>query len=354
MDESGTIHDTLSSRLGNDFSFDRWFTFITLLNNDLSYSIFSTIRSHAGGNDDSFIYPYIFRTTPHKIWNYDCSGNSIHLNGEDGVYSATDGLWEQGLRSTMDEEIIGFVRGGNELLQPEQFTIEAWIKLDQEDEFEGTVLCKRLDEDRYSWSLNADNVQNRIDFYVETEDGEYNVSAEVENLNNSEWHYVAVNYDGENISLFVDDAYVEWEFVGSPMVYGDGELIIGGRETRASADGQFYGLIDEIRISDAVREEHSVSGINPQTYPTSLKINEVYPNPFNSSVTISYTSPKSSEIMISIIDLYGREITVLQNGKQMAGSYNIIWDGCDLSSGLYFCRLEAEGNVKTAKLMLVK
>jgi hypothetical protein len=79
-----------------------------------------------------------------------------------------------------------------------------------------------------------------------------------------------------------------------------------------------------------------------------------FPNPFNSTTTISYTLPQSGHVKLSIHDIQGREITVLQNTLQTAGYKKTIWNAGDQPSGLYFCRLESKGKVATTKLMLVK
>ncbi|MBT7790820.1 MAG: T9SS type A sorting domain-containing protein [Calditrichaeota bacterium] len=106
----------------------------------------------------------------------------------------------------------------------------------------------------------------------------------------------------------------------------------------------------------------------PDEYPHPVSVNDTrivllpdrmsflppYPNPFNSTTTITYTLPKSGEVILSIHDLQGREITVLQNTMQTAGLKKATWNAGDQPSGLYFCRLESVGKVATTKLMLVK
>jgi hypothetical protein len=85
-----------------------------------------------------------------------------------------------------------------------------------------------------------------------------------------------------------------------------------------------------------------------------FSILDISPNPFNSTATISYTLPKSDEVRLSIHDIQGREIAVLQNTMQTAGLKKTIWNAGDQPSGLYFCRLESKDKVATTKLMLVK
>jgi hypothetical protein len=66
-----------------------------------------------------------------------------------------------------------------------------------------------------------------------------------------------------------------------------------------------------------------------------------YPNPFNPVTTIRYTLPKSEFVTLKIYDILGREVAVLVNERQTAGSYSIRFDANQLSSGLYFYKITA-------------
>jgi hypothetical protein len=89
-------------------------------------------------------------------------------------------------------------------------------------------------------------------------------------------------------------------------------------------------------------------------YPDKFVIKPAYPNPFNSTTTIAYNLPMSGEVRLSIHDIHGREITVLQNEAGQMGYQTVLWNAVNQPSGLYLCRLESNGKVSTAKLMLMK
>jgi photosystem II stability/assembly factor-like uncharacterized protein len=84
----------------------------------------------------------------------------------------------------------------------------------------------------------------------------------------------------------------------------------------------------------------------------SLGVN--YPNPFNPSTKISFSIPKESKIGITIYDILGKEIAVLVNAELKAGNYSVAWNASEFASGVYFCRMEAEGFVRTQKIVLLK
>jgi Carbohydrate family 9 binding domain-like/Secretion system C-terminal sorting domain len=79
-----------------------------------------------------------------------------------------------------------------------------------------------------------------------------------------------------------------------------------------------------------------------------------YPNPFNPVTNISYTIPKPSEVKISVYDFLGREVAILVNGMKPAGTHKAQFDGSNLSSGIYFYKLQSEGTVISKKMILIK
>ncbi|MEE9554069.1 MAG: T9SS type A sorting domain-containing protein [candidate division Zixibacteria bacterium] len=81
---------------------------------------------------------------------------------------------------------------------------------------------------------------------------------------------------------------------------------------------------------------------------------QIYPNPFNASTTIRYDLPNESEVRIEIYDLLGRNTKTLLAGTQPAGSHSIVWDAEDVSSGVYFYRIEAGDYNETRKCVLLK
>jgi len=80
----------------------------------------------------------------------------------------------------------------------------------------------------------------------------------------------------------------------------------------------------------------------------------VYPNPFNSTTTITYGLDKPAPTRIAIYDLSGREIVTLVNDKIEAGHYNVVWDASNNPAGVYLLRMEAGVFSGTQKVVLVK
>jgi photosystem II stability/assembly factor-like uncharacterized protein len=90
------------------------------------------------------------------------------------------------------------------------------------------------------------------------------------------------------------------------------------------------------------------------TIPTDYQLKQNYPNPFNPTTTIEYSIPKQSKVTVKVFDLLGREIATLVDEEKTAGNYMIDFNGSNLSSGIYFYRLDAGGFSETKKLILIK
>jgi hypothetical protein len=80
-----------------------------------------------------------------------------------------------------------------------------------------------------------------------------------------------------------------------------------------------------------------------------------YPNPFNSSTTISYYIPKSSDVKLAIYDLQGRKIKNIIDKQIGAGIHKVNFNASGLPSGIYFYKLQVGNDyTKTSKMMLLK
>ncbi len=93
-----------------------------------------------------------------------------------------------------------------------------------------------------------------------------------------------------------------------------------------------------------------------KSIPNDFNLYQNYPNPFNPSTVISYQLSVTSNIQLKVCDILGREITTLIDKEIPAGKHEIEFDASkfNLSSGIYFYQLRANGFVSTKKLVLLK
>ncbi len=88
--------------------------------------------------------------------------------------------------------------------------------------------------------------------------------------------------------------------------------------------------------------------------PSSYELSQNYPNPFNPSTIIRYTIPENGFVKIKIFDILGREVSTLINKEQNSGNYEVEFDASNLTSGVYFYRIQAGDFVQTKKMVLMK
>ncbi|MCX6162149.1 MAG: T9SS type A sorting domain-containing protein [Ignavibacteriae bacterium] len=88
--------------------------------------------------------------------------------------------------------------------------------------------------------------------------------------------------------------------------------------------------------------------------PKEYKLMQNYPNPFNPVTKINFDIAKTGFVSIIIYDALGREVETLVNEVQSVGSYNVAFNGANLSGGVYFCRMQSDGFSDVKKLVLLK
>ncbi|MFH0735675.1 MAG: T9SS type A sorting domain-containing protein [bacterium] len=85
-----------------------------------------------------------------------------------------------------------------------------------------------------------------------------------------------------------------------------------------------------------------------------FSLNQNYPNPFNPNTTISFSLPKEEFVTLKIYDILGKEIATLINAELSAGTYQKDWQPKNISSGIYFYRLQAGKYTETRKMSFLK
>jgi hypothetical protein len=108
-----------------------------------------------------------------------------------------------------------------------------------------------------------------------------------------------------------------------------------------SASIQLKSFVVGIITADAVK-------------PAVFYLSQNTPNPFNPTTTIRYAIPKPCDVTLEVFDGLGRLIATLFKGHREAGEHLAVFDSKRLSSGLYYCRLDAGGSTMTRKMLLIR
>ncbi|MEO6695978.1 MAG: T9SS type A sorting domain-containing protein [Ignavibacteria bacterium] len=211
-----------------------------------------------------------------------------------------------------------------------------------------------------SGNLVFDNVydynsgyENATDFAIDEKDNLYTVGRSGSNTGNNSFVILKHNSNGILLNEIRNNNQFNKFFRPNAIsVTKNGDIAATGTTQQESAG---Y-LTDFLTIKYS-----SVIGIQPnsENIPNNFNLNQNYPNPFNPKTIISYTIgagqlAAGSFTSLKVYNALGREVATLVNQKQNAGTYEVDFDGSNLSSGVYFYKLESENYSDTKNMILLK
>jgi hypothetical protein len=136
-----------------------------------------------------------------------------------------------------------------------------------------------------------------------------------------------------------------------------GDRIISVWRDWRNGNGDIFCNIRSFQNPDSIL--NAISKTNNEV-PVEYKLYQNFPNPFNPLTNIRYQIPKNvkretSNVKLVVFNLLGKEVAILVNEKQSPGTYEVTFDGSNLSSGIYFYCLFADGKyIDTKKFILLK
>ena len=197
--------------------------------------------------------------------------------------------------------------------------------------------------------------------------------AQYDFLNPGNWVYLASTNEFEielNIPYWVKFYLYEDQF---KMKIWEGDLsdeedvwLLEATEDTARVTGTFsqFALLsedpaatDQVEINEiTVRTTDSGSKVETETpeLPSKFELMANYPNPFNPSTNIQFALPVNSNVKLTVVNALGQVVAELVNGELNAGVHEVTWNASNVSSGIYFYRIEANNFVQTRKMMLLK
>ena len=143
---------------------------------------------------------------------------------------------------------------------------------------------------------------------------------------------------------------------GNGITQGDLQFTVPSN----APDQLFYNCQFHSPMTGTLTIEGTVGGIKDNdALPLTYGLYSIFPNPVNPAVTILYGLPGSVMVRLTIFDILGRQVAVLLDGLQPAGSHTLGWDGTDsagrpVGSGVYLVRLESSGAAATRRVLLLK
>jgi len=163
-------------------------------------------------------------------------------------------------------------------------------------------------------------------------------------------YWVKLTRSGSRITAYESEAGTSWTQVGVVTISMPDPVYVGLMVT-AHNDG----VLCEARFDNVELVHAGTSVIESETSsPSSLILHSAYPNPFNSSTVIFFSLPSKSYVLLKVFDMMGREVATLVNEKLAAGNHFRQWNASNISSGVYFYRLQSGSVTETRKLVMLK
>ena len=91
-----------------------------------------------------------------------------------------------------------------------------------------------------------------------------------------------------------------------------------------------------------------------ESIPSEYTLSQNYPNPFNPTTEINFSIPASGNTTLAIYNVLGQKVATLVSKELTAGSYKYQFDASNLTSGIYFYKLQSNEYSQVRKMMLLK
>jgi hypothetical protein len=192
-------------------------------------------------------------------------------------------------------------------------------------------------------------------------------------------------YDGdslqyiENLSDFVFNMlYENYQYVDSVLYADSVAEAYAGNHNTTTYYNKFWEIAKNFTIGLFQKASYRIACViytewidaggltdiadNKNDILSGFNLSQNYPNPFNPSTTIKYSIPsviasgtkQSQLVTLKVYDLLGNEVVTLVNEEKPSGSHEVYFNGANLSSGIYFYKLQAGSFIETRKMVLLK
>lgn len=172
------------------------------------------------------------------------------------------------------------------------------------------------------------------------------ISTNSANLSDFQTHVVTLGFSGSGNNEWNMYKYALTDFVntGSDIFIAFREHIVN---TAIEGDALFLDLVEVSSF---------ITGIDERPLESfQFELRQNYPNPFNPSTNINFSVPFYLPVTLRIMNILGQTIsTVIENKSYPPGSYNIVFEGANLPSGIYYYNIEIGEFTAVKKMVLIK
>ncbi len=164
---------------------------------------------------------------------------------------------------------------------------------------------------------------------------------------------IFLSMDGQSLTPVMDvpatGGWQSWQYITAPAIF----IPAGVHKLQANFyfGGFNFSYMDFVLVATDVEDKSQI--------PLSFELEQNFPNPFNPTTNIKYTIPSiidggKSAVMLKVYDVLGNEIATLVNEQQSEGKYEVDFNGSNLSSGVYFYRLQSGNYTDMKKMILLR
>lgn len=262
-----------------------------------------------------------------------------------------------------------------DLTAPEEILLQNGIDAEVSGDFESALTHYSDLQNQYPGTDEAFSSLTRLPKLYKETDRDLNSLADYYlSLTNQDWNnddfmkemIIAVQLLQENLTqarAAAEDMLVNAE-TEEEEIYAQIDLALIEEKENSSkgsaAKRSFRKMVSTLdKLSDMLNKTEDNNNPDNNNPITAYKMTN-YPNPFNPKTVIKYELPAAADIEITVYNVNGQKITTLEKGVKESGSYKTIWNGTDsngsqVTSGIYFCKLNADGKeIQINKMLLLK
>jgi len=279
---------------------------------------FTRILYEKGDNENHKIYlaEYNVYTTPH--WKYEIYASG---NNRNPTYGILGGVSFESIDNQISKIKYSAYQNGYLIT-----TDNERCNYQNPDVFCYPIPTGSLqDKTPFFVAFDTDSLENNKEIFIKT--FYYEMYDSLINISNMEGN----DYKPKIANLFINDTvYV---------------AIVWLNESKSKTDIWMAKKVFN-RVYSSVKDENLKDN--------SFELMQNYPDPFNPLTNIEYYIEEATNIKIEVFDVLGNRIITLRDGSESSGMHKVIFNGNNLSSGVYFYQLRAGGFVETKKMLLVK
>jgi hypothetical protein len=241
-------------------------------------------------------------------------------------------VWEYGPFVTKDNKYLFFTRGDNSWSSYYTY----WVKINNIiDSLKYTNYVPYL---KYQIPNQGDTAG--MPYFYTFPDTTF-----IDDDGNNTLSYSAKLSNGDPLPSWLNFDSLSRTFSGTPVSGG----LVNIKVKAADTAGAFAECIFTLDVIQNI----GIEQINENVIKE-FRLMQNYPNPFNPKTNIIFDIPKTSFAKLTVYDASGREAGTLVNELLKKGRYKVSLNAENLSSGVYFYKLETNNFSQTKKMVLLK